>query len=146
MKNLKSFSNDVLDRFRNPYLKHALMSISLNSVSKFKTRVLPSLLEYVNRKVRIASKIELVSLAALIAFYSGNVGGKEISLNDDAAVLDFAKSTWSSNGDDYNAVASAFLGNADFWGQDLNSVDGLTDLIANNLKVIMTDGIKGLLA
>ncbi|MFY0625760.1 MAG: tagaturonate reductase [Reichenbachiella sp.] len=141
---LKSFSNDVLDRFRNPYLQHALMSISLNSVSKFKTRVLPSILEYVNRKGELPKKL-CISLSALIAFYKGEVLGKTIDLNDDAAVLAFAKKTWAESKGDYLSVATAFLGNADFWGEDLTKINGLQDLVARNLETIVTKGIKELI-
>ena len=56
---LNQFANDVLDRFRNPYLEHALMSISLNSISKFKTRVLPSVIEFIKRK-RSASQASVI--------------------------------------------------------------------------------------
>ena len=56
---LNQFANDVLDRFRNPYLEHALMSISLNSISKFKTRVLPSVIEFIKRK-RSASRASVI--------------------------------------------------------------------------------------
>ena len=56
---LNQFANDVLDRFRNPYLEHALMSISLNSISKFKTRVLPSVIEFIKKK-RSASQASVI--------------------------------------------------------------------------------------
>ncbi|WP_109830961.1 tagaturonate reductase [Reichenbachiella versicolor] len=143
---LESFSADVIDRFRNPYLKHALMSISLNSVSKFKTRVLPSLTQYVDLKGELPQKL-VISLSALIAFYKGNVGGKEIALNDDASVLEFAASAWSEYTDvaSLKSVAESFLGNESFWGQDLNKITGLTDAVAENLAVILGDGIQNLL-
>src|SRR5690606_23944393 len=70
---LDQFAADVIDRFRNPYIKHLLMSISLNSWSKFETRVLPSLLEYKNRKGSVPQKLSF-SLAATIAFYKGKRG------------------------------------------------------------------------
>ena len=54
---LNQFANDVLDRFRNPYLEHALMSISLNSISKFKTRVLPSVIEFIKRKEALPKRL-----------------------------------------------------------------------------------------
>ena len=39
-KELSTFASEVFDRFRNPFIKHQLVSIALNSVSKFKVRVL----------------------------------------------------------------------------------------------------------
>ncbi|SMF08617.1 tagaturonate reductase [Alteromonadaceae bacterium Bs31] len=140
---LKRFANDVLDRFRNPYLKHALMSISLNSVSKFKTRVLPSVTEYIARKGALPQKL-CYSLAALISFYKGEVNGKEIALNDDQAVLDFAKETWAAydgSAESAKAVASKFLSNEEFWGQDLTAIDGMAELVGNNVAAILEKGI-----
>lgn len=92
---LNQFSNDVLDRFRNPYLEHALISISLNSVSKYKTRVLPSVLEFIKRKNELPSHL-LFSLASLIAFYKGDRNGTSIPVKDNQEVLDFSKTYGST--------------------------------------------------
>ncbi|SHK69208.1 tagaturonate reductase [Reichenbachiella agariperforans] len=143
---LRSFANDVLDRFRNPYLKHALMSISLNSVSKFKTRVLPSLLGYVERKGSLPVKLS-ISLAALIAFYRGEVAGKSIERNDDQAVINFADKVWSAYNDEASLtkVSSDFLGNQEFWGRDLNKIANLTNTVARYLSEILDGNIQKLL-
>ena len=143
LEELNQFSSDVLDRFRNPYLKHALMSIALNSVSKFKTRVLPSLTEYIARKGALPQKL-CYSLAALLCFYKGQVGDKTIALNDDQPVLDFASETWQkydgSEGS-VKSVVSAFLANASFWGEDLSARDGLVDLVSANASAILEKGV-----
>ncbi len=135
---LNTFSNDVLDRFRNPYLEHALMSISLNSISKYKTRVLPSVLEYVKRKNELPNRL-LFSLAALIAFYKGERNGEKIALKDNIEVLDFFKNQWSKN--DYAEIVNSVLSNTNFWGTDLTQVSGLEELVKNHLEVIITKGI-----
>ena len=145
---LNSFANDVLDRFKNPYLVHALMSISLNSISKFKTRVLPSILEYQKRKNTLPEKLVL-SFAALIAFYKGEVKGKAIALNDDKEVLDFFKTAWSGyNGseDSLQTLATTVLSKADYWGQDLTKIAGLTEDVARNIGVILNGGMKAAFA
>lgn len=145
---LNSFANDVLDRFKNPYLVHALMSISLNSISKFKTRVLPSILEYQKRKNALPEKLVL-SFAALIAFYKGEVNGKVIELKDDKEVLDFFKLAWSGyNGseDSLKTLATVVLSKTDFWGQDLTEIAGLTEAVARNIGVILNGGIKAAFA
>lgn len=139
---LSQFSADVLDRFRNPYLAHELMSISLNSVSKYKTRVLPSVLEYVKRKNELPKNL-LFSLAALIAFYKGDRNGTEISLKDDATVLDFFKEAWSNN--NFIEVAEKTLSNTDFWGTDLTEIDGLQEEVTTHLEAILNDGMKATL-
>ncbi|MBR3585316.1 MAG: tagaturonate reductase, partial [Oscillospiraceae bacterium] len=48
-KDLSSFAASVIDRFDNPYIDHQLLDIALNSASKWKARVMPSLTEYVKR-------------------------------------------------------------------------------------------------
>ncbi|ARV16514.1 tagaturonate reductase [Polaribacter sp. SA4-12] len=139
---LSQFSADVLDRFRNPYLEHELMSISLNSVSKYKTRVLPSVLEYVKRKNELPKNL-LFSLASLIAFYKGDRNGTPITVKDDAGVLDFFKSAWSSN--NFVEVAEKTLSNSDFWGTDLTEIDGLQEEVTAHLGAIVNDGMKATL-
>ena len=139
---LSQFSADVLDRFRNPYLEHELMSISLNSVSKYKTRVLPSVLEFIKRKNKLPKNL-LFSLASLITFYKGDRNGTEIALKDDAKVLEFFKNVWSNN--NVNEVAEKTLSNTDFWETDLTKIDGLQEEIIKHLKAIQENGMKATL-
>jgi len=139
---LKQFSSDVLDRFRNPYLEHELMSISLNSVSKYKTRVLPSVLEYIKRKNELPSHL-LFSLAALIAFYKGERNGTAIALKDDANTLSFFKNQWKNNS--ISTVVNATLSNTAFWGTDLTTIKGLENEVAKHLESIIKNGMKATL-
>ncbi|MDO3695380.1 tagaturonate reductase [Wenyingzhuangia sp. chi5] len=136
---LNQFSNDVLDRFRNPYLEHALMSISLNSTSKFKTRVLPSVLEYIKRKNELPKGL-LFSLASLIAFYKGDRDGEKIALNDDQSALDFFAAQWATG--DIVEIVKATLSNTDFWGTDLSTIDGLQTTVTTYLQAIVDNGMK----
>lgn len=139
---LEQFSNDVLDRFRNPYLEHALISISLNSTSKFKTRVLPSVLEYIKRKGALPKHL-LFSLAALIAFYKGDRNGEAIAIKDDQSALDFFATQWATG--DISGVAKATLANTDFWGVDLTQFEGLEATVTENLENIINNGMKAAL-
>ena len=136
---LKQFSNAVLERFRNPYLEHDLISISLNSISKYKTRVLPSVLEYIKRENALPKRL-LFSLAALIAFYRGDRNGVNIPLKDDQSVLDFFAAQWVAF--DVKAIAKATLQNVDFWGQDLTQFNGLLEEVTISLKAITKNGMK----
>ena len=136
---LTQFSNDVLNRFRNPYLEHSLMSISLNSVSKYKTRVLPSVLEYIKRKKDLPKNL-LFSLAALIAFYKGDRNGEKITLNDNAEVLEFIKRQWASN--EVESIVKNVLANDHFWGEDLTKIQGIVELVSNYLELILNKGMK----
>ena len=139
---LEQFSNDVLDRFRNPYLEHALISISLNSTSKYKTRVLPSVLEYIKRKNENPKHL-LFSLASLIAFYRGKRGDESYEVKDDQSALDFFATQWANG--DTASVVKATLKNTDFWGTDLTQFEGLEETVANNLESIITNGMKATL-
>jgi tagaturonate reductase len=136
---LKKFSNDVFDRFRNPYLEHELMSISLNSISKYKTRVLPSVIEFINGKNTLPKRL-LFSLAALIAFYKGERNGESISLKDDQEVLRFFKNQWSTN--NYGSIVKNVLSNTEFWGQDLTEFEGLQELVTSTLENVMVNGMQ----
>lgn len=101
---LKAYAENVLERFANPYIKHMLSSIALNSVSKFKVRVLPSILEYTKRFGQ-HPKYLTFSLAQLINFYkSGNP-----AINDDPAVVAFMQ----------EKSTEEILANKEFWDTDL---------------------------
>jgi len=115
------------------------MSISLNSVSKYKTRVLPSVLEFIKRKNELPSNL-LFSLASLIAFYKGDRNGTSIALKDDQEVLDFFATAWSSN--NFVQVAENVLSKTDFWGTDLTEIDGLQEEVTSHLETILNDGMK----
>jgi len=136
---LKQFSSDVLDRFRNPYLEHALMSISLNSISKYKTRVLPSVLEFIVRKNALPKRL-LFSLAALITFYKGDRKGEHIALKDDKKVLAFFADQWATK--DSRTVVKNVLANTDFWDCDLTEIEGMQELVAINLENILNKGMN----
>lgn len=100
---LLDYADNVFERFRNPYIRHLCASISLNSISKFKVRVLPSLLEYIKRKNAMPDHL-LFSFAKLIQFY------KEGTPNDDPAIIEFIR----------NSDTQAILANKDFWDEDLS--------------------------
>jgi len=141
---LEQFANEVIDRFRNPYIKHLLMSIALNSWSKFETRVLPSILEYKKRKGTIPQHLAF-SLAATIAFYKGKRGEETIALNDDAAAMELLKNAWSSSDGSETGikeVVTKVLGYEKNWKGDLNKVEGLNEAVTRHLFNIETYGMQ----
>ena len=97
------YANSVLERFANPYINHYLQSIALNSVSKFKVRVLPSILEYI-RRFDAMPRTLLFAFAQLIRFY------KEGTPDDDPAIMAFMKT----------ASVPEILARVDYWGEDLS--------------------------
>ncbi len=141
---LDQFANDVLQRFLNPFIKHYLISISLNSFSKYKTRVLPSILEYVKRK-GVVPEMLTFSMAALIAFYKGKRGEETIPLQDDQEILDFLQKEWTAyNGNEVTLFEFVFdvLAMKDVWVKDLNHVPGLTKAVTRHLINIEKNGMK----
>jgi tagaturonate reductase len=141
---LEQFAGEVIDRFRNPYIKHLLMSIALNSWSKFETRVLPSILEYKKRKGSIPQHLAF-SLAATIEFYKGKRGEETIALNDDAAAMELLRNIWApSDGSEKSIqdVVTKVLGYEKNWKQDLNKVEGLNDAVTKHLVNIEKYGVQ----
>ena len=147
-KDLEDFAEAVITRFKNPYVKHALLSISLNSVSKWRARCMPSLLSYEEQFGKLPAHLTF-SLAALMAFYTGSelrdgalIGhrdGEEYRIMDDAAVLAFFA---EYSGKDAKEFTQAFLGREDFFGQNLNEVKGLTDAVCEYLIDIRALGMR----
>ena len=151
---LESFAAAVNDRFANPYIKHKLLDIALNSCSKFNARCLPSLLGYVEEK-GVLPKCLTFSLAAFIKFYQGEwkdgvytgtrKDGTQYPLRDDESVIRFFADAWSEN--DAEGTAEAALSNKDFWsGKDLTEVPGLKDAVAGYLKEMEEKEIKEIMA
>jgi tagaturonate reductase len=141
---LVEFADAIIERFRNPYVKHYLMSIALNSMSKYKTRDLPSLTEYLKRKGELPKKL-VFSLAALIEFYKGKRGNEDIKLADDEDILDLFKNLWTNcdgTSESLKKVVTGVLGYEKNWGSNLNDVSGLTDKVAGYLEIIEKVGMK----
>ncbi|MGL4977934.1 MAG: tagaturonate reductase [Cetobacterium sp.] len=138
-KELEEFKDAVINRFKNPYVKHMLMDISLNSMAKYKSRILPQVLELNSRTGKLSKKL-LFSLAALIRFYKGvRENGDAIQLRDDKHHLDMYKELWLTN--NYNEIVKAVLGLENHWDTDLNKVEGMTDLVAKYLEMIDKVGV-----
>jgi tagaturonate reductase len=155
----EAYANSVMERFCNPFLRHELLSISLNSVSKWKVRVLPTLLDSYNEFGKIPPALSF-SLSALIWFYCGEpISAHELHghrdrqpypINDDAPVLAFFAGAWKKASDfkpeSLRNLAVAALARTDFWGQDLNDVPGFADFVAAGLQKIASIGMRAALA
>lgn len=137
---LEKYANDVLDRFKNPFIRHQLISISLNSTAKFKTRVLPSLLAYVDKKGALPKNL-VIAFAALICFYRGKRGMENIPLRDSEQALSFFKEiwkAWDSSNKNTKQLVQAVLQNKNFWVQDLSTIPQLSEALtaAVNLQIV----------
>lgn len=142
---LIKFANDVKDRFVNPYVKHFVTSIMLNSFPKFKTRDLPGLKTYLERKSCLPKGLVL-GLAAICTYYKGGKRGDvEIVPNDDAAIIELLKNLWASG--DTTKLAKGVLAASDLiWSEDLNEIPGLTEMLAADLELISKEGMRAAVA
>jgi len=146
-EDLMNFAEAVTGRFKNPYIKHALLSICLNSVSKWRARCMPSLMVYVERMGKLPERLTF-SLASLMALYHGGKivegkleckrGEETYTLQDDAAVLEFFASSADMSAD---KQVEAFLGNETFFGPELIKVPGLKESVTESFKAILERGM-----
>ncbi|MDP9959336.1 tagaturonate reductase [Chryseobacterium lathyri] len=136
---LKDFAEEVFDRFRNPFIKHYQASIALYFVSKFKVRILPSLLKYVEINHKLPLNLTF-SLASLIRFYQGNFDEKSLPLNDEEVIVNRFKEIWAN--ENYDKVAELALSETIFWETDLTKVSGLKSAVAKALWEIDHNDIE----
>lgn len=152
---LAQFARDVACRFDNPFIDHQLLSICLNSTSKWRARDLPTLLDYVEQKHTVPPCLA-TSLAMLIAFYTTGVEGIEndglhlrridgtpyVAKDDEAALSFFAAHAT----DDAESLVQATLSNEALWGRDLTKVEGLAPVVAKALSTVREQGAKAAFA
>lgn len=148
---LHQFTKEVYDRFNNPRVRHELMSIALNSTAKFKSRLLPTALDYVNRYGEFPKHI-MFSLASLLIFFRGKRGEESIVLQDEQGFLSLYADLWHQYDQGtmtLHEIVNCFLGMTDHWERDLNDIPGLTDYMTEIVDSIinqgMTEALKSLL-
>ena len=148
-QDLTDFAAAVQDRFNNPFVNHELMSISLNSTSKWRARNLPSVLDYVKLNGSLPVCLTM-SFAAYIAFFSNDIQrltgeglvcrrpkGNEYICSDDRWVLEFY---YDHRDDSPEDLVHAVMTNRQMWGQDLTEIPGFEAATAANLKKIRSQG------
>lgn len=148
----RNFALAVFERFENPFIHHECLSISLNSVSKWKTRVLPSVKDYVHDRNSMP-KLLTFSFAALLAFYTISMQGElakgerqksqgkreTYTVRDNPEVLRFFQMYAGGDVDEYvRRVAE----NTEFWECDLNALPGFTEMVSGYLKDIRVRGMR----
>ncbi len=154
-QDLEAFAAAVQDRFNNPFINHELMSITLNSTSKWRARNMPSLLEYAQTTGKLPPCLAM-SFAAYIAFYSSDIQalteqglvcrrpkGNEYTVSDDRWVLEFY---YSRRGVSDETLVHDVMTNEKMWGQDLTLVPGFEQAAAENLRRIRTEGARAAFA
>lgn len=148
-EDVESFAAAVQDRFNNPFINHELLSISLNSTSKWRARNMPSFLEYIEKYGHLPTCLSM-SFAAYIAFFSSDIqelnekglvcrrpAGNCYTCSDDRWALEFY---WEHRADSAEALVHAVMTNTQMWGRDLTEIDGFEALTVENLKKIRSEG------
>lgn len=132
---LTSYATGIQERFRNPYMEHQLNSIALNSASKYRARLLPTLLKHIDRFGRIPQRIAL-ALAGLFVIYGkqDDTVAKAIDMPD---VLNTFKDAYQSV--DY---VENILSDESLWGTDLTTIPGLLEQTKKGIERIEKDGVR----
>ncbi len=137
IETVRAFASNVFERFANPYLNHQLISIALNSVSKWRARNLPSFEDYYAKYGKIPANMT-VGFSYLMFLYSRivknadgkftvNVGGRTLEITDDLPILNY----FAGGGD-----VLSFMKKADVFGKDLTAFTGFADAVLKNMKTL----------
>ncbi|MFK7696079.1 tagaturonate reductase [Paenibacillus sp. HJGM_3] len=146
---LRAFAAAAFERFRNPYIRHRLADIAMNSVSKFKTRLLPVLVQAADSGQPLPRRLVL-AFAALLRYYrvsrtaSGEYTGETLTgapygVRDDAGSLAAFAAVWaeaSASHEPLAATIAKLLGLTELWGRDLNELAGLRDAVLAQWEVL----------
>ena len=130
---LNDYAHSVLERFSNPFIIHKLESISLNSISKFKVRVLPSLISYLRKQGKVPKNLTF-SMAALIYFYGKEISKHPYPLKDDPEIIAFFNKIWSKR--NIEKVVVETLSNTDLWDKNLAEISPLKYSLTKALNAL----------
>ncbi len=147
------FARQVIERFSNPFLRHRLIDITLQSTSKWRLRLIPSLLGFVEKEQRLP-RYMCLGFAAYLVFmrattekdgaWFGEYKGKSYPIRDDHAGYFYA--LWESvdphNKTYVESMVSGVCAHEEFWGQNLNKLDGFVESVAAYVLEIMALGAE----
>lgn len=146
LEEVTAYAETVWERFRNPFLRHKLQDIAMNSISKFKVRLLPSLKEYVSSHNTLPSLMTR-GLASLIRLYHAKsikgqwygtcLDGKQMLLRDDPDSLMTFYQAWQKVEDgewSTRQLVAFILGNQSLWGEDLNRISNLHEVVSSYIE------------
>lgn len=131
---LREFAQTVLERFTNPFIAHKLESIALNSISKFRVRVLPTICTFYQKNGKLPERL-ILSLAALLVFYRGKFEGEKLPVQDEEEVLIFFADAWKEP--DLDLTLDSILANQKIWGMDLHSLTGIKEALTKKIDRIL---------
>ncbi|MFC0473293.1 tagaturonate reductase [Halalkalibacter kiskunsagensis] len=149
----RQFADSVIERFLNPYNKHYLVDIGMNAVYKFKSRLVPTLLDYVQVNQKLPRSI-VFSLAALIIYYRsdrqdgefliGKRGDDEYTIRDNKEAITALSQAWEqfAKSENVSQLVTGILQNHELWGRDLNELEGMNALLVECISGILKCGMK----
>ncbi len=151
---LKEFADSVLERFGNPYIRHEISAIALNSVSKWKTRCLGTMLDYIDIYGGLPIRLTF-SLAALLVYYRGktdedgiyrgtvNIYGYDVryEIRDEKSVTDIFRNAAELEPEEY---VHKILSKDELWGMNLLGINGLEEKVAELVKRIIRDPVDAM--
>ena len=144
---LSLFADEVLTRFKNPYIRHLLIAISVNSMTKFSTRLIPQLHRYVAIYKEIPPMISL-AIAGQILFYRGLRDGKKIPIEDNRKWLELFAASWSQyeqKSISLSELVNRVLTEKEHWKSDLSELEGLANTVESYLRIMLDVGVENVL-
>jgi tagaturonate reductase len=129
------FAEGVLDRFRNPFIRHALVDITLQATTKMRVRVVPSVVAYGARTGRAPQSLAF-GFAAFLLYVRGEqqaarrARGLSVPADDRAARL---ARYWEDAGNDEARLVRAVCADIELWATDLGAVPGFVDAVTDHL-------------
>ena len=146
------FGMQVLDRFRNPYIEHRWLSITMQYTAKMRLRNLPTLLHYYEHRPGSVPKYMALGFAAYLLFmrathrqddaWFGECNGADYLIQDDKAP--YFADLWTRLTPD--ELTTTVLQNATLWEYDLTTLPGFADAVRGYLNAMITHGTNEALA
>jgi len=152
---ISAFAKEVLERFKNPYIKHSLLDITLNSTSKLAVRIIPSLVDFYSTTGKLPNRL-LLSVAGYLRFYKitrtdgkyfygTRDNGEEYPIRDDKEILEFMKSIWDAPDASFGirqcrSIVKKALSHPKLGAKDLLKVPEIVDKISLYLHDLLNKG------
>ena len=147
------FGRQVLDRFRNPAIRHLLLDITVQYTAKMRMRNIPTLLEHYNESQSVPTRFA-IGFAAFLVFmkaveekggqFFGERQGERYQIRCDSAAYFYEK--WNQAGDNPDNLVDAVLSDSGLWGYDLTQLTGFRDQVAANVRTILSEGAASVLS
>ena len=149
LERARTFGRQVLDRFRNPYIKHQVIDITVQYTAKMKMRNVPTLLSHFEKFGTVPARMAQ-GFAAYVLFmkvtetdgkmYYGELNGTKYPIRCDAAAYFYA--IWQKYPSDYEGLVSELLADAELWGADLSQLPGFQNAVLANMQALVSEKVE----